>query len=153
MSDDNATESADGPKGLREALERKEAENAELLAQNNQLTSKLMASAFKEAGLDPLEGLGKAVAKLYEGEPEADAIARYAQEEYGWQPVTSTSNAGTEQAQAQQRVDQAMSATQPLTAQPELANQIQEAERAGDWTTALALKTEQARALHQGNTP
>lgn len=140
---DETTEAAEGPKGLREALDRKEAELAEERTRNTELTSKLMQSAFKEAGLNPLEGLGKAVAKLYEGEPDAAAVAQFAKEEYGWSGSAQTSSADTASAVAagQQRVDSALAGSSPITAEPELRQQIQEAERAGDWTTALALKT------------
>lgn len=42
--------------------------------------------AFKDAGLDPERGIGKAVAKLYEGDIDAGAIQNFAKEEFDWEP-------------------------------------------------------------------
>lgn len=146
------TDTAEGPKGLREALERKEAELEAERIKNTELTSKLMQSAFKEAGLNPLEGLGKAVAKLYDGEPDAAAITQFAKEEYGWTPGTGPSQSNTADAVAagQQRVDQALAGATSVTPEPDLNAQITQANQEGDWQKALELTT---RALRNTPTP
>ena len=65
-----------GPKGLRDKLAQVEAENAELRAD-------AMTSAFKDIGLDPEAGLGKAIAKEYKGKTSTEALAAYASDEKG----------------------------------------------------------------------
>lgn len=131
----------DGPKGLREALDRREAELTEKDAVINQLNSKLMASAFETAGLNPLEGLGKAVAKLYDGEPDAAAVATYAKDEFGWEGPPRKGLPG-EVAEAQARTDAAQIGSQPLVSEAELTDQITTAERAGDWQEAVRRKVQ-----------
>lgn len=39
--------------------------------------------AFRRAGIDPTTGVGKAVAKTYDGDPDPDAIRQYAASEFG----------------------------------------------------------------------
>jgi len=63
------------PSGLRDVLERRE---AALAAANAQL----MGVHLEKIGLDPVKGLGKAVANSYDGEFTADAIAAFAKDEY-----------------------------------------------------------------------
>ena len=74
---EEATES--GPKQLRDALKRSQEENAEL-------REILMQDAWAKVGLDPTQGLGKAIAKEYKGKPTAEALAEYAETEYGQRP-------------------------------------------------------------------
>jgi hypothetical protein len=51
--------------------------------EREQLQSQLRSVAFREAGIDADNGIGKAVARTYDGPAEADAIRAFAAEEYG----------------------------------------------------------------------
>ena len=78
-------EQEQGPKQLRDALDRLKAENEELQAFR-------VKTIFDQSGLDPTKGIGKAIAKDiergdYSGEFSADALKDYAQNDYGWEPT------------------------------------------------------------------
>ena len=75
-----------GPKQLRDALKREKEKNA-------RLTSIALGNAFKQVGLNPEKGLGKAIAKEYEGDPTAEGVAEYAKTEYDWEVPEGTVNA------------------------------------------------------------
>lgn len=98
---------ADGPKQLREALKRQQAENAKLRTQ-------LLDRAYSEAGLDPSTGLGKAIAKEFDGEPTAEALLTFAKEEYDYEPPTSDpAPQATQRREAQQQIEKVEAATVP----------------------------------------
>ena len=103
-------------------------------------------ATFKEAGLDPNKGIGKAVARLYDGELDVDAIREFAAAEFDWEPdasQTTTQQELTEVEQerlsAQQRADQLRTQTSPVLP-PDLEKQIEDAEKAGDIRASIALK-------------
>jgi len=134
------TPEVDGPKQLREALKRTNAENAELRAQ-------LMESAYKEAKLDPSTGLGKAIAKEYKGDPTAESLLAFAEDEYDYVPVPTPDNIqavdiveGTERVDAMQAIS---TSTVPLTE----ADELQKAQAEGDLTKSGAIKAGQLRRL------
>jgi hypothetical protein len=52
------------------------------LARAQAAEAELMGMRLEKIGLDPLKGLGKAIAKEYEGEYTLEAIAQYARDEY-----------------------------------------------------------------------
>lgn len=92
MTDEATTETAsdetaevDGPKQLREALKRSQANEA-------RLTGQLMGRAYTEAGLDTESGLGKAIAKEYKGDPTSEALLAFAKEEYDYEPAAAPDN-------------------------------------------------------------
>lgn len=60
----------------------------DLKEQNKGLKTNERLRAFKDAGFDPESGPGKALAKLYEGEPDPDKIREVA-DEYGLNPTAS----------------------------------------------------------------
>lgn len=131
-----------GPKELREALSRKDAEN-------KKYRGFLMENAFTTLGLDPTKGIGKAIAKEFDGDPTVEAVEAYAVDEYGWEKPTPAG--GSEEAAlietAQQRVAQATAGS--VTAQPpsDVQQQIRDAEAKGDWVTTMTLKTQQLREI------
>ena len=138
---DTANTAQDGPKGLRDALDRREAELKEKDAEINRLTGRLMESAFRDAGLNPLEGMGKAVAKLYEGDPDPAKIAEYANTEFGWEaPSKEQTPAAAAFAAPQQRVTAAVAQSVPLGATTDAASEIARLESEGKWQEAMTLK-------------
>jgi len=68
----------EAPKELRDALAREKDTSHGYRVQ-------LMSSAYETLGLSPETGLGKAIAKEYTGEPDAEAVAKFAKEEYGYE--------------------------------------------------------------------
>lgn len=96
------------------ALERAKAAEAELLKVR-----------LGEIGLDPATGLGKAIAKEYEGEFTLEAIAGYAEEEYGHQSETGIPDTRVQQIEeAQARADRLSAPSEsivPATTEDETA--------------------------------
>lgn len=139
---DTAAE-ADGPKQLREALKHEKAKSAKLTAQ-------LMERAYREAGLDTSQGLGKAIAKEYKGEPTGEALLAYANEEYGYEPPdTSDSPIAGQVTAGNKRLDDVQSgsvSTTPLTDDDALVK----ASRDKDLKTLGNIKAAKLRAMMKG---
>lgn len=122
-------------KRMRERLEALESENAALNA-------RVKLSAFKEAGLDPEKGIGKAVYRTYEGDVDPENIRQFATTEYDWSPDTS----GVSDAARR------MQAIGNMGSGEEARNRIEQADAAakdGDWVTSAALKDRELLALTQ----
>jgi hypothetical protein len=112
MSDENTTselEENSAIKNMRATIEREQARNAEL-------TQQLVGQHLQTLGLEPDRGLGKAIAKGYDGEVSADAIAAYAKTEYDYEPQAAPP-AAEQAVQQQQRVAQFGSASAALQPQ------------------------------------
>lgn len=128
------------PKPLRQAYNRTVAENRKLKAQ-------IMETAYEDAKLDPATGLGKAIAKEYDGEPTKEALLAYAKEEYGYELAPTPENPQQEIIRQQQAaldgVTVVSSPVVPLDEQEALAKA--EAER--DFDTAGAIKANQLAKL------
>lgn len=75
VSTTELTQTTEGPKELRDALGRSETENKELRQQ-------LLGIRLGEIGLNSETGLGKAIAKEYDGELTIEALGTYAKDEY-----------------------------------------------------------------------
>lgn len=147
MTDEATTETTsdetaevDGPKQLREALKRSNAENAKL-------TTQLMGRAYTEAGLDTSTGLGKAIAKEYKGEPDLESLLAYAKDEYGYEPQVTPENPlapaiNSEQQKLNTVTSQSTSVT-PLNEQ----DALRQAEQSGDLRTAGNIKAARLRAM------
>jgi hypothetical protein len=131
---------AGGPKELRDALKRTQQENAEL-------REILMEDAWAKVGLNPKEGLGKAIAKEYKGKPTAEALAQYAAEEYAWNVPEAPENEIQPQVeQGTQLQERVQSESQPMIPNaPEETRRKAEAE--GDWVTAGQIKADKLRKL------
>lgn len=93
---------------LREYAERVKAENAALRQQ-------VVQGHLTSIGLEVDKGLGKAIVKEYSGEFTAEAIAKYASEEYGYEPQASSEAAATQLQQQQERVDAIQGESAPVT--------------------------------------
>lgn len=122
--------------GLRKQLETS-------LAENKKLKADARARAFKDAGLDTSNGLGKAISQVYEGEATQEAVAEFAKDEYGWQRAPSDAHPQAEQIETEQaRVDE-VGNTAGSIVPPSEADALATAEAAGDYGTTLNIKGQQ----------
>ena len=104
----------------------------------------ILTPAYAQLGLDPETGLGKAIAKEYEGAASFDALAEYATKEYGHvAPEASPDHpqaAAVNLAQAQlDQVGEIAGSIAPVNRDDALAK----AEAEGDYATTLAIKGQQ----------
>lgn len=140
MSDDTNEQTTDdggespNVKRMREQMEA-------LQEEKNALMARVKLSAFKEAGLDPEKGIGKAVYRTYEGEVDPEQIRQFAEQEYDWSPQ---SNARLPE--GQQRMTALSQVGSPEEAQTRM-QQAREAEQQGDWITSAALKDAELLAI------
>lgn len=125
---------AGAPQQLRDAYKRKTAENDELKAQLRKVT-------FDAAGLDPDKGMGKAVAAIYDGPLEKDAILAFAKDQFDYEPDTTDGETTPPPADTdQQQIDNAMGGSSHTGEKKTDAEQIADAEQARDWDRSMALK-------------
>lgn len=92
--------------------------------------------AFRDAGFDPESGPGKALAKLYDGDADPEAIQQFAKDEFGFEPQSGSTSTQTQQTQRQPSGDAAISSLSAGTIaprEPSNDDQIAEAEKNGDW--------------------
>ena len=125
QSNDTEGSEDSGPKQLRDALKREKEKNA-------RLTGIALGNAFTQVGLDPSKGLGKAIAKEYDGDPTAEAVATYAKTEYDWDAPEGVVNAeATERRDQQQALETVEARSVPVsTLTPKEAER--EAQKSGD---------------------
>lgn len=136
------TPSADGPKELRDALKRKTEEAAGY-------RGTLMKGAYDELGLNPETGLGKAIAKEYEGDPTADALGEYAKNEYGYEVAEAPENTKAPAiTEGQKQTDALNSESESITPGSE-SEALNEAQAKGDYATAGAIKASQVERMLQ----
>jgi hypothetical protein len=128
------------PKPLREAYNR-------IKDENRRLKAEVMLSAYEGAGLDPTKGLGKAIAKEYDGEPSKEALLEFAKTEYGYEPPSTTQHEQTVQiTEGNRRIEQVVASSGssvPLTDKEAL----RKASAEGDLVTAGRIKAAKLRAL------
>jgi hypothetical protein len=74
-----------GAKAMRETIDRKSDENAQLKAELEALKAEKMDGIFNEIGLDVSKGFGKALKQVYEGEASVEAVTEFAKAEYGFE--------------------------------------------------------------------
>ncbi len=86
-------------KQMREAMERKDDTIASMRTQ-------LVGGHLSSIGLNPDAGLGKAIAKGYDGDVSAEAIAAFAKDEYSYEPKATENPQAQNVQEAQQRADQ-----------------------------------------------
>ena len=75
-----------GAKAMRETIERKSDENAQLKAELEALKAEKMDKIFSQVGLDVTKGFGKALKQGYEGEASVEAVTDFAKAEYDYEP-------------------------------------------------------------------
>ena len=76
-----------GVKQLREALERKDEQNKKLEAELASFKEKELDSVFGKIGLSTDKGFGKALKQVYDGPVNAESVAQFAKDEYGFEPT------------------------------------------------------------------
>ena len=147
MTDSPTTEAAvveeepkETGKGLRTQLEK-------ALAENKDLKADKLETSLQGVGLSVDAGLGKAIAKDYSGELTPDAVAAYAETEYGYKRPEQQHPQAQQIVTEQARVDQVAQVTVPVTSTLTEAQQIAEAEAAGDFDKAGAIKAVQMQRL------
>ncbi len=132
------TPDPDEPKGLRKQV-------ASLNARLKVYEVKERATAFKDAGLDTTQGIGKAIFQVYDGEVSEEAIVKFAKDEYG-HDVSVEPEVVHPQAQqiaeAQQRVDE-LTSTAGSVADVTQVDALAKAEAEGDYTTTMQIKGQQ----------
>ena len=101
---------------------------------------------LRDAGFDPDTDRGKALAiAIKAGEVESDTskLVEYAEETFGWKPTPTLTP--TETQQVKTTVDAKVISTETTSDDPpNIADQIAEAEKAGNHVEALRLTTRQA---------
>ena len=123
-----------GPAQLRAALKREREANAGLRAGQ-------MTQVYAAVDLDPATGLGKAIAKEYDGDMTVEALTAYANEEYGYVvPDAPTHPQAATIAAETARLDAASQGAGSVPVAPTRGQEIADAEAAGDFTTAMNLK-------------
>lgn len=127
-------------KKLEEALARvKELEGG----QNTEvadLTEQAMDRAFADNGLSRTEGLGKAIALGYDGEPTTEALAQHLIEEYNHEAQGAPNPLATQVANAQSRIDLASVGSGSAPIAPTEGEALAEAEARGDYQKTLSIK-------------
>ena len=74
-----------GAKAMRETIDRKSDENAQLKAELEALKAEKMDDIFNKVGLDVDKGFGKALKQVYDGEASVEAVTDFAKAEYGYE--------------------------------------------------------------------
>jgi hypothetical protein len=133
-----------GPiKQLRAAEKAARAEAAEF-------RTLLMEGAYNQMGLNPDEGLGKAIAKEYDGKPTAEALAAYALDEYNYTAPAGQDHPDAAQITGQQaQLDTAAAGAGSVVA-PKEEDILAKAEAEGDYKTTMAIKGNQVAQMFQG---
>lgn len=132
-------------------------ELAELNAANEVLAekvgSKRTAYALKEAGFDPTSGPGKAIAQLYDGDPDPEAIREFAAAEFGFQPAPTGDDVPVtpeqQRAQGEDRLRMISAGVLPVRDLTD-NDKIAQAEAAGDWQTVGRLNAQKLQRLRRG---
>ena len=83
MSEFEAPEN--GVKQMRETIDRKDDAIKKLEAELASFKEKEMDSVFGQIGLSTDKGFGKALKQVYDGPVDAESIAQFAKDEYGWE--------------------------------------------------------------------
>ncbi len=131
---------------LSEQAKRIRELEAEKEEQAGSFRARSMTQAFQAIGLDPLHGVGKAVAVTFDG--EAEDLREFAEEEFGHvyapdHPFADRINDGHARLD---KVSQTAGSISQLTQDDELAK----AEAKGDYATTLRLKGAQIEHMFQG---
>jgi hypothetical protein len=141
--DSQADESRDESSNVRQMRSRMEAQTTEL----EMLRGVARQAAFKEAGIDPTTGLGKAIYRTYDGEIDPVKVVEFATSEYDWQPKEAPSVSD-----ASRRIETVGNQGQSEVVGSRM-EQADEAASKGDWLTAQAFKDQELFALAQQVNP
>ena len=143
---EETAEQPDTGKGLRAQLEKA---NAELKGYR----TAERADAFRDNGLDPEKGQGKAFARGYDGENTAEAVAKYLQDEYEY--VFEAPEGEHPQAEAiaqgHAALDQIGQTAGSVPVSPTEGDVLAKAESDGDYKTTMAIKSQQMAEMMRRN--
>jgi len=125
-------------KGLRGQLEKS-------LGENKKLRSTILTDAYAKLELDTESGLGKAIAKEYEGEASFDALAEYAKNEYGHEVTEAAPDNPVVEpiTQGHDALDQIGQTAGSVPISPTVGDDLAKAEAEGDYNTTMAIKGQQ----------
>ena len=128
------TPDPDEPKGLRKQL-------AEANSTIKDLRGKELDRVFTEVGLQTEKGLGKAIAKEYDGEITAQAVAEYAKAEYEWEGTTVSQHPEAQEiAQGQRALDAVAQGAGSVPLAPSEEQALASAETEQNYQKTLAMK-------------
>jgi hypothetical protein len=133
-------------KGLRAQLEKQIEKTNASEASNQVLRTQLLDRSYQELGLDPTKLVGKAIAEKYQGEPNTEALAEFAREEYGYVPVAPSPETHplAQQIDVQQAaLDQVGLTAGSVPVSPTESDALAAAEAAGDYGLTMAIKGQQ----------
>jgi len=133
----------ESPGGLRKQL-------AEAHATIKKLNAEKMTVAFDAIGLDPNLGLGKAIAKEYDGDPSPEALAAYALEEYRYEGHKESDNPLAGEINSEARKLETVSQSAGSVVDPSQKDILAEAEATGDAQTSLAIKAQEVQGWFAG---
>ncbi len=140
---------ADEPKGMRKVI----ADQAATIKRQRTL---LLEGAYDQLGLQTDSGLGKAIAKEYDGEPTYEALAAYAKEEYGYEGQGAPSQHPDAPAiqQGQAALDNVSGEAGSVPLAPTKNEELSQAERERDNAKTMRMKSEQVASwFGQGSNP
>ncbi len=130
-------------KGLRKQLEAS-------LEREKGYRTQLLSTAYADVDLDPTTGLGKAIAKEYDGEASAEALALYAKAEYDYTKPEAVAELNPQAAvitQEQAALDLAGQTAGSVPVAPTQGDALAKAEAEGDYATTMAIKGQQLADL------
>ncbi len=142
-SEDDAQDldTGDTGKGLRGQLEA-------ALSENRKYKAKERDGILTGIGLDPATGMGKMMVEKFDaGGVSLESLAATAINEYGWVPPEAPVDTNPQAQQIQQGQAQldAVSEQAGSLIPPTKQTELQEAEESGDYSKAMAIKSEQMR--------
>ena len=76
-----------GVKQMRETIDRKDEAIKKLEAELASFKDKEINNVFGKLGLSTDKGFGKALKQVYDGPVDAESIAQFAKDEYGYEPT------------------------------------------------------------------
>lgn len=139
MSDEVEAEVSEAPKEEKASGLRKQLEAS--LDENKTLKSKILSDSYGKLELDTTTGLGKAISQMYEGPADFDSLAKFAKEEYGYEPEALEEQHPEAQtiADGQKQLDQ-LGQTAGSVVAPNEGDVLAKAEADGDYKTTMAIK-------------
>lgn len=135
--EDVTAEQPQAPKQLRDALKKAQQEAAEA-------KGKLLSQSYESIGLDPEQGLGRAVSMLYTG--DGDDLEDFVAAEFDYHYTGPENPLLGQISREQARLDQAAAGagSVPIRSEDDV---LARAEAAGDVNTAMAIKSNQLTEL------
>ena len=105
----------------------------------------LLEPAYQKLGLNPETGLGKAIAKEYDGAASFEALAEFAQTEYGHVGPEVEPDAHPQATEIHTETDKLEKVAGAATSvvPPTQGTQLQKAEADGDYQATLSIKGQQ----------